>query len=63
VHRSYTAENAYGAFEEGEKGRIAVGFLADLVILDRDIRSVPAEEIRDAQVDLTMVDGQVVYER
>jgi hypothetical protein len=61
--RSYTVENAYGAFEEGEKGRIAAGFLADLVILDRDIRNIPAEEIRDAQVDLTMVDGEVVYER
>jgi predicted amidohydrolase YtcJ len=61
--RAYTAENAYGAFEEGEKGMIATGFLADLVILDRDIRTIPADEICQAQVDLTMVDGRVVYER
>jgi hypothetical protein len=39
------------------------GFLADLVVLDRDLTAIPGEEIREARVVMTVVGGTVVYER
>ena len=59
----YTLGSAYAAFEEGQKGSITSGKHADLVVLDRDPRAVAPETIRDLRVLLTLVDGQVVYER
>ena len=61
--RSYTLANAYAAFEEGLKGSITPGKLADLVVLSRDIMRVPEGEIPGTRVDLTIVGGRVVYER
>ena len=61
--RAYTSGAAYAAFEEQSKGTLAPGYLADFVVLDRDIFAIPPEQIRDTKVDLTIVDGQVVYER
>ena len=60
---TYTLNNAYAAFEEDIKGSITPGKLADLVVLDRDIMTIPEEEIRDARVDVTVLGGEVVYER
>jgi len=60
--RAYTATAAYASFEENEKGSIAAGRLADVVMLDRDLFKIPPEQIRDAQVNLTMVGGKVVYQ-
>jgi predicted amidohydrolase YtcJ len=60
---NYTAGAAYSGFEEKRMGRIAPGFLADLVILDRDIFSVPPDEICRARVLRTMVGGAAAYER
>ena len=37
--------------------------LADLVVIDRDLRSIPAEEIRNATVVLTIVGGKTVFAR
>jgi hypothetical protein len=59
--RSYTASAAYAAFEEKEKGTIAAGKLADLVVLSADILQVPAEEISRAQVQYTIVGGKVQF--
>jgi predicted amidohydrolase YtcJ len=61
--RAYTLHGAYASFEEGIKGSIEAGKMADLVVLSRDILKTPAEEILEMTVDLTMVDGQIVYER
>ncbi|HSJ32496.1 MAG TPA: amidohydrolase [Longimicrobiales bacterium] len=61
--RSYTLNNAYAAFEEDVKGSITPGKLADIVVLSKDIMRVPEEEIPTAQVDLTIVGGQVRYRR
>jgi predicted amidohydrolase YtcJ len=61
--RCYTINNAYAAFEEKEKGTIAAGKLADLVVLDRDPFLVEPGALRSVGVDLTMVGGRVVYER
>ena len=61
--RSYTTAAAYAAFEEKEKGSLAIGKLADLVVLSRDILTVPDREILDTRVDLTIVGGKVRWER
>ncbi|WP_298817393.1 amidohydrolase [Chloroflexus sp.] len=49
--------------EEHIKGPLAPGFLADMAVLDRDYFTCPAEEIKDIQVEMTILGGQVVYER
>jgi len=61
--RSYTRNAAYAAFEEGSKGSLGVGKLADVTVLSKDILTVPDEEIRSARVDYTIVGGKVVYEK
>jgi predicted amidohydrolase YtcJ len=61
--RGYTYEGAYASFEEDRKGVIKPGMLADLVLLDRDLTTIPPEAIRDAQVLKTIVGGRVVYSR
>jgi predicted amidohydrolase YtcJ len=61
--RAYTASAAYASFEEGIKGTLEPGKLADLVVIDRDLRAVEPASIRDAKVLLTVVGGRVVHER
>jgi len=58
--RLYTTGSAWFSGEQGEKGAIAVGKLADLVVLSADYFSVPEDEIRNIQSVLTVVDGKVV---
>ncbi len=61
--RSYTINNAIAAFEEAYKGSIEVGKLGDVVVLDRDILTVPDAELADVRVDVTIVGGEVRYAR
>jgi predicted amidohydrolase YtcJ len=61
--RAYTAGNAYGVFAEDRRGRIAPGYLADLVLLDRDLTRVPPEELDQAAVKATIVGGRVVFSK
>ena len=61
--RSYTRDAAWAGFEEELKGTLTPGKLADIVVLSHDILSMPAENLRDAKVDLTIVGGQVKYVR
>jgi len=61
--RSYTLNNAYAAFEEHLKGSITPGKLADIVILSKDIMTIPEEEIPTARVDVTIVGGKIRYRR
>jgi predicted amidohydrolase YtcJ len=61
--RSYTINNAYAAFEEGRKGSLKVGKLADVTVLSSDILTVPENQIKSAKVDYTIVGGRVKYER
>ncbi len=61
--RAYTQTAAYASFEEDRKGMLTVGRLADFVLLSQDLFSIPPEEIRDVDVELTVVGGKVVYER
>ena len=60
--RAYTAAGAHASFEEGEKGTLARGKLADFVLIDRDLTRIPPETIRDARVTMTVVGGDVVFE-
>ncbi|HEX8351430.1 MAG TPA: amidohydrolase [Pyrinomonadaceae bacterium] len=61
--RNYTAAPAYASFEEREKGQVAAGMLADLVVHSKDLLSVEPAEILNTEPDLTIFDGRVVYER
>lgn len=61
--RGYTIDAAYAVYEEDIKGSLEPGKLADFVILDRDLTTLPPDEIRDAKVDLTVVGGKIAYER
>lgn len=61
--RAYTSANARGVFAEQRRGTLRRGSLADLVILDRDLRSISADSITSARVMLTVVGGRVVFER
>lgn len=61
--KSYTLNAAFAAFEEDDKGSLTVGKYADIVVLSKNIMEVPAEEILDAKVDLTLVGGEVKYQR
>ena len=61
--RAYTSGSAYAEFQENEKGTIAPGKLADLVILSRDIFKIDPKEIENVKVVMTIMDGRIVYER
>jgi predicted amidohydrolase YtcJ len=61
--RSYTINGAFAAFEEGSKGTLAPGKYADMVVLSKDILSVPEDEIPTARVAYTIVGGKVRYKR
>lgn len=60
--RAYTIGGAYASYDERVRGTIRNGKYADLVVLDRDIFAIPAEEIKDVKVEMTVLNGQVVYE-
>ena len=59
--KSYTWNAAYAAKEETLKGSLAVGKLADITVLSRDILTVPDDEILTTKVTKTIVGGKVVY--
>ncbi|HXY32177.1 MAG TPA: amidohydrolase [Gemmatimonadaceae bacterium] len=61
--RAYTSGAAYASFDEKEKGTLTTGKLADFVLIDRDLTKIPPEQIRDAHVVLTVVDGKVIFEK
>ncbi len=59
--RMWTENVTWFSNEEGKKGRIEVGQLADLIVPDRDYLSCPETEIADITVHLTVVGGEIVY--
>jgi predicted amidohydrolase YtcJ len=61
VIRAITANSAYELHAEHEVGTIEVGKLADLIVLDRNILKIPARELADVKVLLTVVGGKPVY--
>jgi len=61
--RVYTWNGAYLGKDDDKLGSLELGKLADLIVLDRDILSIPQEEIKDIKVLTTIVDGKIVYEK
>ena len=59
---AHTRKNAYFVFQENNLGSIQAGKLADLVVLDRDYLTVPADQIKEIRPALTMVGGRIVYD-
>jgi hypothetical protein len=60
---AYTQGSAYAEFAEAWKGKLAPGFVADFVVLDRDLTAVPPHEILGTKVLRTVVGGKTVYQR
>ena len=61
--QAYTMGSAYAEFQDGVKGSITPGKLADMVILSDDIFSIDPKTIRDVRVEETIVGGKVVFNR
>ena len=61
--RGFTVNGANASGEENIKGSIAVGKYADLVLLDRDIFEIAPDEIKDVSVLMTVLGGEIVYEK
>jgi len=61
--RSYTINGAYAAFQEDILGSLTPGKLADIVVLSKDIMTVPEDDILKAEVLYTIVGGKILYEK
>lgn len=61
--RSYTLDAAYGAFMEAEIGSIEVGKRADFTVFDQDLMTIPTDQLLDTEVIMTIIDGEVSYQR
>jgi len=61
--KCYTLNAAYASFEEKVKGSIEVGKLADLVVLSDDILLIDPDNIKNVQVEITVFDGEIVYDK
>src|SRR5437867_780979 len=59
---AHTRKNAYFHFQENNLGSIQPGKMADLLVLDRDYLTVPADQIKDIKPVMTMVGGKIVYD-
>lgn len=63
VLEAYTRGSAFAEHAEDQKGALAVGLLADVVIWDRDLFSMPTDQVHNAKVRTTILDGRVVYQQ
>ena len=61
--KSYTLNGAFAAFEESSKGSLTPGKYADVVILSKDILTIPEDDIPTAQVTMTIVGGKTRFKR
>jgi predicted amidohydrolase YtcJ len=58
---AYTRDAAYAEFQEGVKGQLRRGLLADMALLAGDIEATPVDEIGQMSAALTIVGGRIVY--
>lgn len=56
-----TLDAAYASFAENELGSLSPGKKADFVIFDKDIMTIPIQQILEAKVKATVIDGEAVY--
>lgn len=61
--RAYTRSAAYAGFADRYTGTLEVGKRADIAVLSADLLAIPPDRIKAVRVDLTMVDGRIVFER
>jgi predicted amidohydrolase YtcJ len=61
--RTYSLNAAYASFDEHKRGTIEAGKLADLTVLSGDLSSVQSDDIKFVKVEMTIVNGNVVYVR
>jgi predicted amidohydrolase YtcJ len=61
--RMWTTNGAYSGGEEEIKGSIEPGKLADMIVISDDILTIPENRIRDIEVEATIINGRVVYQR
>jgi predicted amidohydrolase YtcJ len=59
---AYTQTAAYAELSDGYKGKLIPGYVADFIVLDRDLTNVPAPEILKTRVLRTVVDGTTIYQ-
>jgi predicted amidohydrolase YtcJ len=60
--REYTQGAAYAEFEENRKGKLVPGMFADIVVFPKDITRLPARELINAKVEMTITGGKIVYD-
>ena len=58
----FTSAAAFAAFQEDDLGTIEVGKIADFSVFDRDLMTIPAAEILDAQARMTIIGGEIVWQ-
>lgn len=61
--KAYTYMGAFSSFEEDRKGLLKAGYLADLIVLSEDLFAVDPMGIHQIKVEMTIVDGQIVYSK
>lgn len=61
--KMFTVWPAYGAFQENIKGMVKVGYLADFTVFDKDIMTIPENEIPEVENQITIVGGKIVYQK
>jgi predicted amidohydrolase YtcJ len=59
--RAYTQGSAYAVYAERSRGKLAPGYLADIVVLDRDLTTIPPETIEQTGIKATIMGGKIVY--
>ncbi|WP_256440466.1 amidohydrolase family protein [Jeotgalicoccus sp. WY2] len=60
--KMYTVEAAKIVYREQVQGKIAEGYFADFIVLDRDVMTVSPDEVKETKVLKTVIDGEIVFE-
>ena len=61
--KAYTINNAYAAFNADTRGSLKAGKLADITVCDLNLMEIEPSQILDMHIEMTIVDGRIVYER
>ncbi len=61
--KAYTINAAYATFAQDVKGSITEGKLADLTVLDQNLMEIDPTDILKTNVEMTIVDGRIVFQR